>query len=316
MRRPCQGSYPATASDAVTGTLTAVPGSPFSVVSNSQTQGSALDASGKFLYLTSYANLPGNPGTVVALAINQTTGALTVAPGSPFAAGNTTTAVTTTGAVAASTATLQSIEISRTVPTISTAVLGKKLQLLLLGHYSDGTTQFLTESASWSSSVTATATISNTAGTKGLATSTGYGDTVITATYGGLTTTATLTVAQPSVTSIAVTPSSPTIASGTAIQLTAVATYSDGSTQTITTAATWASTNTAVATVSNTSGSQGLTTAVAPGTSTITATYNGVTGTATMTVTAVSGTAGRFVYAANQNSNTVSGTSWIRRRAD
>jgi hypothetical protein len=61
------------------------------------------------------------------------------------------------------------------------AVLGKKLQLVLLGHYSDGTTQFLTESATLSSSATGIATASTTAGSKGLATSVGFGSTTITA---------------------------------------------------------------------------------------------------------------------------------------
>jgi 6-phosphogluconolactonase (cycloisomerase 2 family) len=278
------GSVSAFSIDAVTGGMTAVAGSPFAVAPNNQSYGASVDASGKFLYVSSYANTSGSPGAVVALAINQTTGALTAAPGSPFATGgNGTYSVTTTGAVVSG-ATLQSVEISPSTPTISTAVLGVKRQLTLLGHYSDGTTQYLTESASWSSSVTTKATISNTAGSKGLATSTGYGTTVITATYSGFTVTATLTVQQPTVTSIAIAPSAPTIASGTAIQLTAVATYTDGSTQTITSLATWSSSDTAVATVSNSSGSQGLTTAIAPGTATITATYNGVSGTASITV--------------------------------
>ncbi len=292
--------------DAVTGTLTAVTGSPFASATGTSTYGLSSDAAGKFLYASRYANTSGNPGTVVAFAINQTTGALTAAPGSPYAAGPGTFAVTTTGAVVTS-ATLESIAISPAAPTITTSVLGTKRQLVLLGHYSDGTTQFLTESAAWTSSAAAIATISNTAGSKGLVTSTGYGTTTIGASYGGFSTTATLTVEQPALVSVAVTPAAPTIANGTAIQLQAVVTYADNSTQTVTALATWASDNTAVATVSNTSGSRGLTTAVATGTVAITATYNGVPGAASVTVTAVSAAAGRFVYAANQNNSTVSG---------
>jgi hypothetical protein len=270
--------------DAVAGTVTAVAGSPFTVATGSTTYGLSVDASGQFLYVSSYANTSNNPGAVVALAIHQTTGALTLAPGSPFAAGGATWAVATTGATVVSTATLQTIDISPSAPTISTLVQGVKRQLVLLGHYSDGTTRSLTESASWSSSATGVATINNTAGSKGLATSVGFGSTTITATVSGLTATATLTVQQPTVVSIAVTPATPTIASGTAIQLTAVATYSDGSTQSVTAQATWTSSDAAVATVSNASGSQGLTTGIAAGTSTITATLGGVSATASLTV--------------------------------
>ena len=285
--------------DAVTAALTTVSGSPFALPSGTSNYGLAVDAAGKFLYAGT------NTATMVALAINQTTGALTAAPGSPFAGSGSTFGVTTTGAVVGS-ATLQSIEISPASPTIMTAVLGKTLQLLLLGHYSDGTTQFLTESAAWSSSATGIATIANSAGSKGLATSTGYGSTTITATAGGQTATATLAVQQPTVTSIVLTPASPTIASGTAIQLSATATYSDGSTPTITTVATWSSSNTSVATVGDSASSKGLATSIAAGSATISATYNGASGTTAVTVTAVSGAAGRFVYTANQT-NSVSG---------
>ena len=160
---------------------------------------------------------------------------------------------------------------------------------MLVGTYSDGTTRFLTESASWSSSATTVASVSNTTASKGRAYLAAYGTTTITATYGGQTVNGTLTVQQPPLASIAITPAAPTIASGTAIQFHATATYTDGSTQDITTLATWTSSAPGAATVSNAAGAQGLTTAIAPGTATITATYNSVTGTASITVTAASG---------------------------
>ena len=280
----------------MTAALTTVSGSPFALPSGTSNYGLAVDAAGKFLYAGT------NTATMVALAINQTTGALTAAPGSPFAGSGSTFGVTTTGAVVGSTATLQSTTaISPASPTIMTAVLGKKLQLVLLGHYSDGTTQFLTESAAWSSSATGIATIANSAGSKGL--NAANSSTTITATAGGQTATATLAVQQPTVTSIVLTPASPTIASGTAIQLSATATYSDGSTQTIA-AATWSSSNTSVATVGDSASSKGLATSIAAGSATISATYNGASGTTAVTVTAVSGAAGRFVYTANQ-------TNWV-----
>ena len=219
-----------------------------------------------------------------ALSINQTTGALTAVSGSPFGGPSFVQGLVAPAVGAVSTATLVSLALEPSPLTITTSQLGGRTQLRVIGTYSDGTTRSLTESASWSGSPAGIVTLSNVPGTKGLVTSTAYGSTVVTATYSGFTASGTLTVQQPAIASIAVTPTSPTIASGTAIQFTAVATYSDGSTQNVTALATWTSSDLAVATVSNTAGSQGLSTAIAAGTSTITATYTGVTGTATITV--------------------------------
>jgi 6-phosphogluconolactonase len=82
--------------------------------------------------------------------------------------------------------------------------------------------------------------------------------------------------------SIAITPASPSIALGTTQQLTATGTYSDKTTKDISSQVTWASATMAVATVST----AGLATPVAVGTSAITAVLSGVTGNDTLTVTA------------------------------
>ena len=75
--------------------------------------------------------------------------------------------------------------------------------------------------------------------------------------------------------SISISPSNATLSIGAKLQYTATGHYSDGSTQNLTTSATWSSTNTGVATVSNTAGSQGVATGVATGSTTITATAQG-----------------------------------------
>src|SRR5207245_6393546 len=69
-------------------------------------------------------------------------------------------------------------------------------------------------------------------------------------------------------------------------QFTATGTFSDSTTQDLTTQVTWSSSSTAVATISNAGGSQGLATSVAAGTTTITATLGGVSVSTTLTVTA------------------------------
>ncbi len=64
----------------------------------------------------------------------------------------------------------------------------------------------------------------------------------------------------------------------------ATGTYSDNTTQDITTSVTWSSSNTAVATISNTNGSNGLATTLVTGTTTITASLDGVSGFTLLTV--------------------------------
>src|ERR1700730_2438031 len=83
----------------------------------------------------------------------------------------------------------------------------------------------------------------------------------------------TLTVPAAALRSIAVTPPSPSIAKRTTQQFTATGTYSDGSTQNITTSVTWASATTSVASIG---ASTGLATGVAVGTSQITATQGSI----------------------------------------
>ena len=87
-------------------------------------------------------------------------------------------------------------------------------------------------------------------------------------------------------TSIAVTPTEPSIALETTQQFTATGTYSDSSTQDITTSVIWSSSNTSTATISNATSSKGLATPVASGSTTITATLGSISGNTTLTVTA------------------------------
>ena len=82
-------------------------------------------------------------------------------------------------------------------------------------------------------------------------------------------------------TSIAVTPANPGIFSGTTKQFTATGTYSDNTTQNITSSVTWSSSNETVATIGTLSG---LATAAAAGTTTITALSGSITGSTQLTV--------------------------------
>jgi uncharacterized protein DUF4082/Big-like domain-containing protein len=94
-------------------------------------------------------------------------------------------------------------------------------------------------------------------------------------------------VSAPSLSSIAVTPTSPSIPAGATQQLTAIGTYGDSSTQDITSQVSWASSSTTTATISP----GGLATGVAAGSSNVTASLSGIASPAVvLTVTAGSAT--------------------------
>ena len=212
------------------------------------------------------SNIAGNQGLASALAI----GTATITATSGKITGSTILTVTPP--------TLVSIAVTPSAPSIAA---GTQQQFAATGTYTDGSTQNLSSSATWSSSAINIATITS----GGLASGVAAGTTTISATSGTIVGIATLTVTPATLVSIVVTPSLPFVSLGASQQFTATGTYSDSSTQNITTSVTWTPANTAVATLSNTSGSQGLATSVSMGTSAITAAQGSVTSPAdTLTV--------------------------------
>ena len=118
-----------------------------------------------------------------------------------------------------------------------------------------------------------------------LSSSAAVGSTTITATSGSISGSTSLTVSSATLVSIAVTPANPSFANGLTEQFTATGTYTDNSTQDLTTQVTWSSSNTGVASISNASGSQGLASSAGVGNTTITATSGSVSGSTGLTVT-------------------------------
>jgi 6-phosphogluconolactonase (cycloisomerase 2 family) len=89
------GSVAGYAIDEATGSLTAVPGSPFP--GGSVPVGLAVDPKGRFAFTANQGSSSNNyAGTVSAYTIDANTGVLIPVPGSPFAAGLEPTSVTTT----------------------------------------------------------------------------------------------------------------------------------------------------------------------------------------------------------------------------
>jgi hypothetical protein len=182
-------------------------------------------------------------------------------------------------------AVLKSISVT---PSGASIPIGAKQQFTATGTYSNGMTKDITASATWTSTNTQVATVSDAIGTKGLATAAGIGTTTVIATFSGVTSNAvTLTVSPAALTSITVTPSNPTIALGSVVglQFKALGTFSDGTAQDLTATVAWTSSNIAVAFISTAPGSQGFATAVGVGTTTITATSGSVLGSTVLTVT-------------------------------
>ena len=180
-------------------------------------------------------------------------------------------------------ATLRSLAITPANPSVAAGITQ---QFVATGTFTDGSTQDLTSSVTWASATPAVTTISNMSGSRGWATALVAGTSNIVASQGSISATATqLTVTAATLTSIAVTPAGKSAAIGTTQQFTAIGTFSDSSTQNMTTTLTWGSSNTAAATISNAAGSQGLASALAAGTTTVTATSGSVSGTAGLTVT-------------------------------
>src|SRR3984957_18151434 len=170
----------------------------------------------------------GTPGVVTAL----TRGSVTIFAKLSGSTGSMTFTVTS--------AALQSIEVTPAAPSLPN---GLTQPFIATGIYSDHSTQDLTTQVVWVSSSPAVATISNAAGTNGLAGAVNVGTTTISATSGNITGSTTLTVTSATLVSIAVTPPNPSTANGLTRSFTATGTYTDLSTQNLTTQVTWSSAN-------------------------------------------------------------------------
>ena len=166
-------------------------------------------------------------------------------------------------------------------PAAATLTKGLSRQFSVSGSFSDATSQDLTFDADWASSVPAVATISNDPGSKGLSRATGVGDTSISATFSGISSSTQLIVIETALQSIAISPANPTLLSLSRADFTAIGSYSDGSTADITSQVAWSSTSSDIAAVS----SSGAVKTLMSGATSIKAAVAGVTGTASLKVT-------------------------------
>ncbi len=132
--------------------------------------------------------------------------------------------VTGSTTLTVSSATLVSIGVTPATPSIAK---GLSQQFTATGSYTDASTQDLTASATWASSDTTKASISNATGSQGFASSAGVGSTSVSATFNGVTGSTTLAVTAATLVSIGVTPATTSIAKGLSQQFTATGSYTD-----------------------------------------------------------------------------------------
>ncbi|MBJ6727719.1 Ig-like domain-containing protein [Geomesophilobacter sediminis] len=165
-------------------------------------------------------------------------------------------------------------------PPAQTIALGTTCGFTATGLYSDGSSRELTREVSWQASDPAVAAAETGSGAEGNFTSTSVGSVLVTATLQGVQGTAALTVSPARLVSLSLTPEHPSLPLGTSVALTAVGTFSDGSTQPMG-SVTWLSSNADVVGVSN----AGTATSHGIGTATVSASVGSVRGNTTLTVT-------------------------------
>jgi PKD repeat protein len=283
--------------------------SPLFIGGCASTSNSVNHQSGTGVSLTSIQVMPGNGSVAAGTAVqfkatgtfsdnttqdltnsvtwaSSNTGAASISPtgmATGVSSGQTTTisakqtSIIGSASLTVTSPTLVSIAVT---PANTSMVAGTKVQFKASGTFSDNSTQDLTSTVTWTSSNTAVATITVT----GLATGMTAGQTTtISAKQASLTGSTSLSVTPATLVSIAVTPASTSIAAGAKIQFKASGTFSDNSTQDLTSTVTWISSNTSVATV----GATGLATGVTSGqTTTISANDASVIGSTSLSVTA------------------------------
>ena len=191
-------------------------------------------------------------------------------------------ALSVSSAIDVSAAALTSITI--TPNSVGLAPLAQQ-RLKAVATFDDATTLDYTEFVEWSSSDTSKIVVLNSDGVRGNVIALASGSSNVTATFDDISGSAAVSVSAgslPVVSSIVVTPTSASISASTTQQFTATALYSDGSTQNITTSASWVSSNTSAATINSTTGAL---IGIAAGQSVVTANKDGLASSAQVLVT-------------------------------
>lgn len=155
--------------------------------------------------------------------------------------------------------------------------IGPTQILTATGTYSDGSTKVLQSGLNWASSNANAVSVTSS----GSVTAKAPGSARITAAASGVVGVMSITATLAQLRSVAVTPASSVVPVGTSQKLTAVASYSDGTTLELTAGVTWTSSTPMVATVDS---ANGVVNGRSAGDSTVVANFNGVEGRASVVV--------------------------------
>jgi trimeric autotransporter adhesin len=196
-------------------------------------------------------------------------------------AAGTTTITATVGSFTDST-TITVVPAHLTSITLSPATVsmaaGTQQQFTATGNFDDGSTQVLT-SGQWSSSALSVLSVD----ANGLGVAVGPGTTTVTVTSGTISDTASVTVTNAMLVSLAIAPLNSSMPAGAIKQFAATGTFSDNSTQDMTKSVLWSSSNPVVASINDV----GTVTSFTAGSTTIVAAWGAITQSTTLTVSNV-----------------------------
>jgi trimeric autotransporter adhesin len=181
------------------------------------------------------------------------------------------------------TATLKQIEVSSVN---AQAAVGTTVQLTATAIYSDGSHKDVTARASWSSSNASS--VATSSAIPGQVSALSSGTATVSATLQSISGSLQFVATPATLVSLQLTPSTPSVPSGLNAQMVAIGTFSDHTTQDLTSQVTWTSADPTIATVSNTSGSVGLLHAVNNGSTSVTANIGSITDSTSLQVTPAS----------------------------
>jgi trimeric autotransporter adhesin len=163
--------------------------------------------------------------------------------------------------------------------------LGATVQAAATAVLQSGAKQDVTASATWSTSDTRVAQVSNDAGSEGSVLAVATGEVDVDATLGGNSGSAHLIVTDAQLVYLVVTVDRPVVAARTDATCTSMGFFTDGTHADLSSLASWTSNQPTVASVSSSPGNVGALLALAPGTAQISASYQQLSGSTTVTVT-------------------------------
>ena len=180
-----------------------------------------------------------------------------------------------------SNATLTSISLS---PINISIANGFNTQITATGHFSDNSSQDISQSVIWQSSNESVVTISNAAGSSGVLNTNAVGSANISATFSGISQSTGVVVSDAELDSISIQTQTTEMNVGTRQTLTATGHFSDNSTLDISERVIWSSSDNSIVTVSNAELDKGRVTALDSGNASITASLGTITGSASLTI--------------------------------